>query len=62
MKDVEEVPGDVARFLGIAAIERRLAAEGLRFGKIDPIAEALQHLRDGDAHLGENLIDDAGDE
>jgi hypothetical protein len=25
------------------------------------IAEALQHLRYGDAHLGENLIDDAGD-
>ncbi len=51
----------VARFVRIAGVERRLAAAGLGFGKVDLVAQALQHLRDGDADLGKNLIDDAGD-
>ncbi len=60
-EDIQEMPGDLARFLRIAGVEGGLAAAGLSFGEIDLVAQALQHLRDGDADLGENLIDDAGD-
>ena len=54
--------GDLTRFFCVAAIERGLAAAGLSFRKMDLVAQALQDLHDGDADLGENLIDDAGDE
>ena len=60
-KDIQKMQGDLARFIGIAGVESGLAAAGLRFGEINLVAQALQHLRHGDANLGENLIDDAGD-
>ena len=59
-ENVEEVPGDGARFIRVAGVESGLAAAGLGFGEIDLIAEALKHLCDGDADLWEDLIDDAG--
>ncbi len=59
---IEKVPGDCARFFGKAAIERGLAAAGLRVRKINLEAQPLQHLSHGDSDLWEHLIDDAGDE
>jgi 3-deoxy-D-manno-oct-2-ulosonic acid (Kdo) hydroxylase len=60
-EDIQEVPRDGARFVRIAGIKRRLAATSLGRGKVNLVSQALQHLRDGDADLGKNLIDDAGD-
>jgi hypothetical protein len=60
-EDVQEMPGDGARFVRIAGVEGGLAAAGLGFWKIHLVAQALQHLSDGDADLRENLIHDAGD-
>ncbi len=37
-KDVEKMPGDLARFLGITGVERRLAAAGLRGGEMNLVA------------------------
>ena len=54
--------GDLARFIAVAGIEGGLAAAGLSFGKMNLVAQALQHLRDSDADLRKDLIDDAGDE
>jgi hypothetical protein len=61
VEDVEEMPGDGARFIRIAGVEGGLAAAGLGRGEIDLVAQAFQHLSDGDANLRENLIHDAGD-
>jgi hypothetical protein len=60
-KNIQKVPSDLPRFVGVTGIESGLAATSLRFGKMNLIAQALQHLRDGDSDLGKNLIDDAGD-
>ncbi len=59
-EDAEEVAGDAGGFGAIAAIEGGLAAAGLGFGEIDGVAEALEDGGDGEADLGEDLIDDAG--
>ena len=58
---IKEMPGDGARFVRIAGVEGGLPAAGLGFWKVDLVAQALQHLGDGDADLRENLIHDAGD-
>src|SRR3984885_11404047 len=61
-KDIQKVPGNLARFFPIAGVEGGLAAAGLRFWEINVVTQSLQNLRDGDADLGKNLIDDAGNE
>ena len=61
-EDLEEMAGDLAGFLAIAGVESGLAAAGLILGKIDRVAEALQHAGHGEADCGEELIDHAGDE
>ncbi len=47
--------------VGIAGIEGGLAAAGLGLREMHLVAQALEHLGDGDADLGIDLIDDAGD-
>ena len=61
-KDIQKVPGDLARFVCVAGVEGGLAAAGLRFWEINLVAQPFQNLCDGDADLGKNLIDDAGNE
>ena len=61
-KHVQKVPRHLPGFAAIAAVEGRLAAAGLRLGKLDAIAQPLQHLGHGHSHRGEQLVDDAGDE
>jgi len=61
-KNFEKMPGDLARLIGVAGVERGLAATGLGYAKLDFVAQALQHCGDRDANLREDLIDDAGDE
>ena len=56
------MPRDLAGLGAIAAIECRLAAAGLVFGEIDPVAEAFENVGHRHAHLGEELVDHAGDE
>ena len=61
-ENVEEMAGDGARLVWVAGVESRLAAASLGLGKIDLVAQALEHFCDSDADLREDLIDDAGDE
>ena len=61
-EDVQKMPGNLARFLGISAVERRLAAARLGPRKIDLETETVEHLSHRDADLREELVDDAGDE
>jgi hypothetical protein len=56
------MPRDGACLVNVTGVESGLSAARLRLGKINLVAQPLQHLRDSDAHLGENLIDDAGNE
>src|SRR5579863_3188532 len=60
-KRVEKTARYGGRFLGVAAVERGLAAAGLILGEIDLVAEASQHVGCGKADLREDLIDDTGD-
>jgi hypothetical protein len=55
------MPRHLTRFLAIAAVERGLPAAGLPLGEIDGKTQALQHVNDGHAGFGEELIDNAGD-
>jgi hypothetical protein len=50
------------RLLGVAAIERGLAAAGLGLRKIQVVAQTLEHFGHRDSNLGENLIDNTGHE
>src|SRR5437762_481453 len=57
----KKMPGHLARFVAESAVEGRLAATGLGFGKIYFVAGALEHFGHRHAHFREQLIDDAGD-
>ena len=61
VENLQKVLSNSARFVRIPAIERRLAAARLRLREIDLEAEPFQHLSHSDAHLGEDLINHAGD-
>ena len=61
-EDIQKMPGNLARFIRISAIECRLAAARLGLRKIDLETETLEYLSYRDADLREDLIDDARNE
>jgi hypothetical protein len=59
---IQEVARHRPRFGPIARIEGRLAAAGLALGESNLEAEVFQDIGHSEAHLGEKLIDDTGNE
>src|SRR5262245_5167839 len=58
---MDGVLGEIAGLVMETAVEVRLAATGLRRGKIDGDAEASQQLHRGDADVGKQGVAQAGD-
>ena len=62
LEDVEKVARHLPGFVAVAAVERRLPAAGLRLREVHLVSQAFEHFNRGHPDLGEQLIDNAGDE
>ena len=61
-EDGDVVARHLAGVVPVAAIEGGLAAAGLRLGEMDDQALSLKDFGRGQAHIGKNGVDEAGDE
>ncbi len=62
LEGLDEMAGEHCRVGGVAAVESRLAAAGLRVRYLDTASGIAQQLERGEADAGAHRIDQAGDE